>query len=95
MKLHTGQQFSLQGVDFNVLFTHEDGVSVDGVNTIGNFNDTSTILSFIMDDKKIVLLGDTDGVGQSNMLSMYSTETLKSDGVQTSHHGYKQYYSAI
>ncbi len=98
VKLHTGQQFSLQGVDFNVLFTHEDGVSSEGVNTIGNFNDTSTILSVTMDGKKIVLLGDTDGIGQANMLNMYSSETLKSDCVQTSHHGYNNVtplYNAI
>jgi len=88
VKLHTGQHFSLQGVLFDVLFTHEDGVSSAGVTTIRNFNDTSTILQITMDGKKIMLLGDTDGIGQSNMLNMYSVATLHSDCVQTAHHGY-------
>lgn len=88
VKLHTGQHFSLQDVMFDVLFTHEDGVSSAGVTTIGNFNETSTILQITMDGKKIMLLGDTDGIGQSNMLSMYSVATLKSDCIQTTHHGY-------
>jgi len=98
VKLHTGQHFSLQGVSFDVLFTHEDGVTAAGVTTIGNFNDTSTILQITMDGKKIMLLGDTDGIGQSNMLSMFSGATLKSDCVQTSHHGYNDVtslYNAI
>jgi hypothetical protein len=88
VKLHTGQKFSLQGVLFDVLFTHEDGVSAAGTNTIGNFNETTTVLAITMDGKKIMLLGDTDGIGQSQMISMYSGATLKSDCVQTTHHGY-------
>ncbi|MCU4165991.1 hypothetical protein [Carboxylicivirga caseinilyticus] len=88
VKLHTGQEYNLQGIGFDVLFTHEDGVDASGKNTIGNFNETSTILRVTINGKKIMLLGDTDGIGQANMLAMYSDETLKSDCVQTTHHGY-------
>jgi phosphoribosyl 1,2-cyclic phosphodiesterase len=90
VKLHTGQRFSLQGVQFDVLFTHEDGVSSAGVTTISNFNETSTVLRMTMDGKKIMLLGDTDGLGESSLLSMYSAATLQSDCVQTTHHGYNE-----
>lgn len=88
VKLHTGQTFSLQGVKFDVLHTHEDGVSSAGKTTISDFNDTSTILEMLMDGKKLMLLADAGNVGQSDMLAMYSAATLKSDCVQTSHHGY-------
>lgn len=98
VKLHTGQSFSLQGVTFDVLFTHEDAVSSDGASQISNFNDTSTILQITMDGKKIMLLGDLYGNGESNLLKMFSGDILKSDCVQTSHHGYndvKDLYSVI
>ncbi len=88
VKLHTGQEFSLQGVLFDVLFTHEDGVTSTGKTSISDFNDTSTILQFTMDGKKFILLGDANGVGQTNLLKMYLESTLKSDCVQTAHHGY-------
>ncbi|MCW3787946.1 T9SS type A sorting domain-containing protein [Plebeiibacterium sediminum] len=88
IKLHTGQHFSLQGVWFDVLHTHEDGVSSAGETMIGNFNDTSTILQITINGSKIMLLGDADSVCQSDMLSMYTSSTLKSECVQTSHHGF-------
>lgn len=98
VKLHTGQTFTLQGVKFDVLHTHEDGVSSAGKTTIGDFNDTSTILEMTMDGKQLMLLADAGNVCQSDMLAMYSAATLKSDCVQTSHHGYNNIaslYSAI
>ena len=88
VKLHTGQSFMLQGVQFDVLHTHEDGVTSAGVNAISDFNDTSTTLGMIMGGKKLMLLADDGTVSQSDMLSMYSAATLKSDCVQTSHHGF-------
>ena len=88
VKLHTGQTFTLQGVKFDVLHTHEDGVDGTGKTTIGDFNDTSTILEMLMDGKKLLLLADAGSVCQSDMLAMYSAETLKSDCVQTAHHGF-------
>lgn len=89
-KLMSGQQFSLQGVQFEVLLTHEDGVSASGINNITNFNETSTVLRLTIDGQRIMLLGDADGLCQSNLLSMYSAATIKSDCVQTAHHGYNK-----
>lgn len=98
VKLHTGQTFTLQGVAFDVMHTHEDGVTSDGVTSMGDFNDTSTILRLLMDGKRFMLLGDAGSVSQTNMVAMYAPATLLSDCVQTSHHGYNNLtslYAAI
>ncbi len=88
VKLHTGQTFDIQGVNFQVLHTHEDAVNENGVNTITDFNDTSTTLKVTIDGKSFMLLGDSGTVAQQDMLSMYTAQTLKSDVVQIAHHGY-------
>ncbi|MGI6269136.1 MAG: hypothetical protein ACOYKJ_01150 [Candidatus Howiella sp.] len=98
VKLHTGGQFSLQGVDFEVLHTHEDGVNENGTNNISNFNDTSTVLRITIGGKSFMMLGDAYDYVQTSMLRMYSADTLKSDAVQTGHHGYNNLtslYNAI
>lgn len=98
VKLHTGQRFSLQGVGFEVLLTHEDMVNESGTTSISNFNDSSTIIRITIDGKSFMILGDTDTLGQSTILKMYKNDTLKSDAVQVSHHGYNdlpQLYAAI
>ena len=88
VKLHTGQSFTLQGIKFDVLFTHEDAVDTTGKNVITDFNDTSTILKMFMDGKSFMLLGDGGSRMQSSMTGFYSRAILKSDCVQTAHHGY-------
>ena len=88
VKLHTGQSFDIQGVNFQVLHTHEDAVNENGVTSITDFNDTSTTLKVTIDGKSFLLLGDSNGVAQADMLQMYTGETLKSDVVQVAHHGY-------
>ncbi|MBW7456099.1 hypothetical protein K0U00_18890, partial [Paenibacillus sepulcri] len=88
VKLHTGQHFSLQGVGFDVLHTHEDAVNSSGVTTITDFNDTSTVFKLTMDGKTFLMLGDVNTLVQNDMLQMYSADTLRSDIVQVAHHGY-------
>ncbi|MDF2567032.1 MAG: Ig domain protein group 2 domain protein, partial [Oscillospiraceae bacterium] len=98
VKLHTGQQFTLQGVKFDVLYTHEDAVNNAGATTISDFNDTSTILKVTMDGKSFMLLGDGGSKCQDTMLKMYTAATLHSDCVQVAHHGYNDLaslYNAI
>lgn len=98
VKLHTGETFTLQGVKFDVLHTHEDAVAANAKTTIGNSNDTSTILRLLMDGKTFMLLGDASTTCQSDMLAMYSSTTLVSNCVQTAHHGYNNLtslYNAI
>ncbi|MCP9610720.1 hypothetical protein [Coprobacter tertius] len=87
-KLHTGEVFSLQGLKFEVLFTHEDAVNTMGKTTIGDFNSTSTLLKVTIDGKTFMLLGDNTSEAASNVLKMYTSAVLKSDCVQTGHHMY-------
>lgn len=88
-KLHTGQGFTLQGVGFDVLHTHEDDVNYStGKTNIGDFNETSTILKITMDGKKFMLLADANSICQNDVVPMFSASTLKSDCVQTAHHCY-------
>ena len=94
VKLHTGQRFSFQGVKFNVLYTHEDAVDSNGITTITNFNKSSTVLKMTMDNKKFILLADATTQSGNDMLHMYSEATLRSDCVQTAHHGYNDLTSA-
>lgn len=98
VKLHTGQRFSLQGVDFEVILTHEDMVDESGTTKITNFNDSSTVIRITIDGKTFMILGDIDSLGQDTILEMYQSDTLKSDVVQVSHHGYNdlpELYAAI
>lgn len=98
-KLHTGEKFDLQGVQFEVLYTHEDAVDANtGRTTISNFNDTSTIFKFYIDGKSFMMLGDGFDVPQTVMLRNLSSTTMKSDVVQTAHHNYNllpNLYNAI
>lgn len=73
-------------------------VAANAKTTIGNSNDTSTILRLLMDGKTFMLLGDASTTCQSDMLAMYSSTTLVSNCVQTAHHGYNNLtslYNAI
>lgn len=88
VKLHTGQNFSLQGVNIEVLHTHEDAVSPSGTPGITNFNNTSVILKLTLDGKSIMMLGDASNALQDSLLKLYSVQTLKSDAVQVAHHNY-------
>ena len=85
-KLHSGQTFSVQDVDFQVMYTHEDNVGAKGNSLLTNFNDTSTILKMTMDGKSFMLLGDY--FEENCLLKMHSAAELHSDSVQVAHHGY-------
>lgn len=88
VSLHTGQQFIMQGVQFDTLCTHEDWVGADGKTTLGgDMNTASTVLKITIDGKSLMLLGD---ITKSNQLENMYTTTLKSDMVQVAHHGYNR-----
>jgi len=97
VSLHTGQTFTMQDVRFETLCTHEDWVSSDGLTTLGSdMNTASTILKVTIDGKTFMLLGDLTKGNQ--MEAIYTSETLKSDVVQATHHGYNRVqtlYAAI
>ncbi len=86
VKLHTGQSFTIQGVRFDVIFTHEDAVSASGTTTISDFNASSTVLKVTMNGASAIFLGDISDVSQSVICSMYTSQTLKCDIVQAAHH---------
>jgi hypothetical protein len=97
-KLHTGQTFSIQGVQFEVLFTHEDAATMSGGTSISDFNATSTVLRISISGKTFLMLGDISTVSESCLLGMYSTSTLQSDAVQVAHHAYNylnKLYAAV
>lgn len=86
ISLHTGQTFTMQGVKFDTLCTHEDWVGTDGKTTLGSdMNTASTVLKITIDGKSLMLLGD---ITMSNRLEEMYTTTLKADMVQIAHHGY-------
>lgn len=59
VSLHTGQRFSMQGDNFDVMCTHEDWVSTDGKTTLGgDMNTASTVLKITINGKSLMLLGD-------------------------------------
>ena len=88
-KLHTGEQFSMGGVDMEVLYTHEDSVGANGVTRIVNdFNSTSTVLRLTIDGKTFTILGDINTHAQDTIVAMHSAEYMKSDLMQAAHHGY-------
>ena len=88
-KLHTGEEFSLGGIDVEVLYTHEDSVGTNGVTRIvDDFNSTSTVLRFTLNGKTFTILGDINKYAQETIVALHSGEYMKSDLVQAAHHGY-------
>ena len=96
VSLHTGQTFSIQGVQFETLCTHEDWVGADGNTTLGgDMNTASTVLKITINGKSIMMLAD---ITKSDELEKMYSSTLKSDMVQVAHHGYNRLtslYTAI
>lgn len=87
-KLHTGEVFTMAGVTLEVVYTHEDATKPSGKSEIGDFNSTSTVLKLTMEGETIMLLGDISGVAEDVIMAMHSSEYLKADAVQVSHHGF-------
>ena len=88
MKLHTGQKFSIADVGIEVLYTHEDAVRAANASvcTVNDFNCTSTILTFDISGKKVMMLGDTNTEAEDIIKDMYTEAAFKSDMVQIAHH---------
>ena len=98
LKPHAGQTFTLAGVEFQFLQTHEDSIAQAGNESIGGFNDTSTILKISHDGVSFLILGDINQSAERILLSHYSAETLHATVVQPAHHLYNllnQLYSVV
>lgn len=96
--LHTGMEFNLSGIQFQALYTLEDIYPITADDGI-EFNNTSTVLRATVKGQRVLFLGDAMDLASNCMLKYLSANTLKSDIVQFSHHGYeggtKALYNAI
>ena len=100
-KLHTGEEISLGGVTFDVVFTHDDMVSPEGISEIREFNNTSVMLKMNANGRSFMLMGDWGGSYierdkteykpmEKSLIESFKlscgTNYLKSDAIQTGHH---------
>ncbi len=98
-KPHTGEQFRIAGVTFDVLYTTEDRYTPSSSNTLTphdsscipadylNYNNTSLVFRMKFDGKVMLLTGDifkADAV----LMKMYPASALKADILQIPHHGF-------
>ena len=100
-KLHTGEQIDLGGVQFDVVFTHDDMVDPAGKSEIREFNNTSVMLKMIANGRSFMLMGDWGGSYIEKDTTEYKpmeksliesfklpdgTNYLRCDVIQTGHH---------
>jgi len=88
LKLHTGMKFTLANTEFEVLYTHEDGVNIEDPTKfyMRDFNCTSTILRMTTDGGSVMWLGDTNTELERLMSQVTTPELWKADVVQVAHH---------
>ena len=97
LKLHTGQNFNLSDMGVEILYTHEDAVSLaqfeeaaknggDVQFPLGDYNCTSTILRLTVDGQTVLLLGDTNVEAERVVKNFFPASVWKSDVVQIAHH---------
>lgn len=90
LKCHTGQCFTLAGVRFEVLLTHEDHVARSGAEAqpprLQDFNDTCTVLKVSYDGASFLVLGDVNQPSSRKLLCHYGREVLHCTVMQAAHH---------
>ena len=86
MKIHTGQSFSLAGVRFDCLLTHEDTLNSPAGRECNDFNEGSTVLKLSFDGTRFLLLGDINKLAAKLLMENYDREELIGSGVQAAHH---------
>lgn len=83
VKLHTGQHFCIDNLEFDVLCTHED-VYPD---SLENYNDSSTVIRMTANGSVVLFPGDAGG-RESDILTSRYGDFLKCDVLQAAHHGH-------
>ncbi len=83
IRLHTGQTFYIENMRVDVLCSHEDVFPNDN----SNYNDSSVVLMLTLENTKILIPGDA-GHEESYILEARYPKYLKSDIVQSAHHGH-------
>lgn len=85
LKPHTGQKINLADLQMEIVFTHEDFVSAKtGLTQIVDYNNTSTVIKYTVNDRTLLFLADIGGpwqgpqedydVFESRFLSMYASD---------------------
>lgn len=83
-KMHAGQRFYIDNLEFTVLCTHEDVFP----RSLENFNNTTISVMMRVGDCKVSFPGDSMGESDKVLIRRYSAETLRCDVMQMSHHGH-------
>lgn len=83
LKVHTGQRIYLRDAEIEFLYTHES--IAPGLLT--DYNTTSLVFSVVLGGQKFLILGDATNDACTIVHEMYG-DYLRSDFVQTAHHGY-------
>ena len=83
VKLHTGQHFYVDNLEFEVLCTHEDVWP----EPCTDYNNSSTVLMLKTEGQKILLPGDASDKSSVVLEERYG-DYLKCDILQLSHHGH-------
>ena len=95
-KPHTGDQYTVSGITFDVLYTTEDRYQPNSSNKLllgdasciayTHENNTSMVVQVQMDGKKVLLTGDLQKA-DATLMAMYPASVLQSDVLQIPHHG--------
>lgn len=91
MKVHTGQKLTFGGAEFEVLFTHEDLLSI----TVKNFNDLCTVIKATVGGTAFFLTADASKVELPALMSEVEEAHLKCDFCQVGHHGADRGYTPL
>ena len=83
VKLHTGQRFFIDNLEFTVLGTHEDVFP----NVVSDFNNTTISVMMKVGNSKVFFPGDSSAENDKVFIRRY-TDTLRCDVMQMSHHGH-------
>ena len=95
-KPHTGDQYTVAGITFDVLYTTEDRYQPNSSNKLilndasciayTHENNTSMVVQVNMDGKKVLLTGDLQKA-DATLMAMYPASVLQSHVLQIPHHG--------
>ncbi len=83
VKLHTGQNFYVKNLEFEVLCTHEDVYPA----SCADYNNSSTVLMIKTENTKVLFPGDASAESSKVLENRYG-DYLKCDILQLSHHGH-------
>ncbi|MBR4308743.1 MAG: hypothetical protein IKT58_04015, partial [Oscillospiraceae bacterium] len=104
-KQHTGEIFTICGVEFQVLYTLEDLYTPNSSNKLvldseackkksNEENNDSSVLRVSFDGKTMILSGDVYD-GDAIIMAMYPASTLHADVLQIPHHGFDSHATYV